>query len=306
MRKDGSRVIVSLSISPVRGRRGNIVAASVIARDITERHRYERRLRYLADHDQLTGLLNRRRFEEDLKRELARVGRYRSRGALLSIDLDNFKPINDYAGHAAGDAVLVEIAQALRQRLRTTDVIGRLGGDEFGVVLLGVRPDEARRTAEDLSDAIETARPAFGGKVMRVGASVGVAPFEADDATAAELLVHADLAMYAAKTSGGHGVVLYAPEEARQARMMMRQSWSDRIRAALKNDGFVLIAQPILDLNTGRYVWTLPSDNVPYQFHVKVEAVDRATNIGDAVTAELVKVDLATPKVRILNVEPSK
>jgi len=120
--------------APVRDAGGTIVAAAVIARDMTERLQYEGRLRYLADYDQLTGLYNRRRFEEEVKHELARSGRYHAPGAVLSIDLDNFKSNNDSAGHAAGDAVLMTVARVLKRRLRSADVMARLGGDEFVVV----------------------------------------------------------------------------------------------------------------------------------------------------------------------------
>ncbi|MBV8429843.1 MAG: PAS domain S-box protein, partial [Solirubrobacterales bacterium] len=111
LRKDGEEIVVSEAMTPVKDDRDRVVAAAVIARDVTERRHYEERLRYLADYDQLTGLCNRRRFEEEIKRELARAGRYCNPGAVLSIDLDNFKSINDFAGHAAGDAVLTAVAR---------------------------------------------------------------------------------------------------------------------------------------------------------------------------------------------------
>ena len=106
-------ITVSLTVSPVTDANGRIVSTAIIARDTTERVRYEERLRHMADHDQLTGLFNRRRFDEQLKRELARAGRYAAHSAVLSIDIDNFKGINDSAGHAAGDAVLVQVARVL-------------------------------------------------------------------------------------------------------------------------------------------------------------------------------------------------
>ena len=199
VRKDGSTIVVSLTVSPARDTRGRIVCAAIIARDVTDRSRYEERLRHLADHDQLTGLFNRRRFEEELKRELARSGRYHSHGAVLSIDIDNFKSINDSAGHAAGDAVLREVASLLDRRFRASDIVARLGGDEFAVLLSAAEVNEARAAAHDLLATIHGSNTVFGGKPLRVTASIGVAAFESDDATAAELLTGADLAMYAAK-----------------------------------------------------------------------------------------------------------
>ena len=132
VRKDGSVIAVSLTVSPVTDANDLIVSAAIIARNTTERVRYEERLRHMADHDQLTGLFNRRRFDEQLKRELARAGRYAENSAVLSLDVDNFKGINDSAGHAAGDAVLVHVARVLAERSRAADVVARLGGDEIG------------------------------------------------------------------------------------------------------------------------------------------------------------------------------
>jgi diguanylate cyclase (GGDEF)-like protein/PAS domain S-box-containing protein len=267
IRKDGKRVAVSLTVSPVRDASGNVALASIIARDITERKRYERRLRYLADHDQLTGLINRRRFEEDLKRELARAGRHHSLGAVLSIDIDKLKSINDSAGHSAGDTVLIAVANVLKARFRAADVVARVGGDEFSVLLVEVTPEQARAAAFDLRAAVgSSCRPMYGGRRLGVTVSIGVAAFESDDATSAEVLVNADLAMYAAKAAGGDGVVLYSRREAERARALTRQPWSERIRDALGRDRFVLHFQPILDLRTdtlthGEFLLRMRGDN---------------------------------------------
>ncbi|HEX4281077.1 MAG TPA: EAL domain-containing protein [Solirubrobacteraceae bacterium] len=252
MRKDGSVITVSLTVSPVTDANGRIVSTAIIARDSTERVRYEERLRHMADHDQLTGLLNRRRFDEQLKRELARAGRYASHSAVLSIDIDNFKGTNDSAGHAAGDAVLVQVASVLSSRFRSTDVVARLGGDEFAVLLSAVGADEARAAAEDLLSEIRNSPASYGGRPFRISASIGVVAFESDDATAGEVLVNADLAMYAAKTAGRDRVVVYTAPEARKARAMAKLSWSQRIQDALDRDRFVLHLQPILELATGQ------------------------------------------------------
>ena len=252
VRKDGSVIALSLTVSPVTDANGRIVSTAIIARDTTERVRYEDRLRHMADHDQLTGLLNRRRFDEQLKRELARAGRYEAHTAVLSIDIDNFKSINDSAGHAAGDAVLVQVARVLTNRFRLTDVVARLGGDEFAVLLSAVGVAEARAAAEDLLAEIRNSPATYGGKPFRISASIGVTAFESDDATAGEVLVNADLAMYAAKTSGRDRVVVYTAPEARKARAMARLTWSQRIQDALDRDRFVLHLQPILELATGQ------------------------------------------------------
>ena len=252
VRKDGSTIVVSLTISPVRDADDKIVSVVVIARDITNQKRDEDRLRHLAEHDQLTGLVNRRRFDQELKRELAKAGRYHSHSAVLSVDIDNFKAINDSAGHAAGDAVLTEVADVLRGRFRSTDVVARLGGDEFGVLVTAVGIEEARAAADDLLGTIR-ARPAmYGGMPFRITASIGVTAFQSDDVTASEVLVNADLAMYAAKAAGRDRVVVYTPDEARKARAMAKLTWSQRIQDALERDRFVLHMQPILELASGK------------------------------------------------------
>ncbi|HET6867006.1 MAG TPA: EAL domain-containing protein [Solirubrobacteraceae bacterium] len=252
VRKDGRVIAVSLTVSPVTDANGRIVQCAIIARDMTERVRYEERLRHMADHDQLTGLFNRRRFDEELKRELARAGRYAEHSAVLSIDIDNFKGINDSAGHAAGDAVLCHVAGVLDHRSRASDVVARLGGDEFAVLISAVGEREARTVAEHLLTEIRSSPAAYGGKPFRVTGSIGVATFESDDATAGEVMVNADLAMYAAKTSGRDRVVVYTPSEARKARAMAKLTWSQRIQDALNRDRFVLHLQPILELATGQ------------------------------------------------------
>ncbi len=253
IRQDGAQIVVAQAMTPVREPDGQVIAAALLARDVSERRWYEERLRHLAECDQLTGLCNRRRFEEELKRELSRAGRYCQGGAVLSVDLDNFKSTNDFAGHVAGDAVLSAVARVLKRRFRSGDVVARLGGDEFGILLSGVDGDAARKTAEDLLVAIHSCRPLFGGKSFRITASIGVTTFEGDEATSSELLINADLAMYAAKAAGRDRVVLYTTSEGRRARATAKLTWAERIRDALdRDDGFVLHMQPILDLATDR------------------------------------------------------
>ncbi len=246
--RDGRRVIVSLTVSPVRDGTGAIVSAAVMGRDVTERRRYEERLRHLADHDPLTGLLNRRRFEHELRRELSRAARERSGGAMLSLDLDTFKAVNDSAGHAAGDTVLVEVARTLEDTLRESDVIARLGGDEFAVLLPGADVDAAGVAAEHLLEALRRCRVEIDGVTFKVGASIGGVTFPDDATEAGELLTGADLAMYLAKQQGRDRVVVFTPEEADAARTDASVNWSERIRRALSDDDLELYWQPIVRL----------------------------------------------------------
>jgi diguanylate cyclase (GGDEF)-like protein len=160
----------------------------------------------MADHDPLTGLLNRRSFERALSRHAAGIRRYGSTGALLVLDLDGFKHVNDTHGHVAGDELIISCARALAGRLRATDVLARLGGDEFAVLLPHGGQDEAVKLARALVDVV---RSAGGTERARVTVSVGVAHFDDIMVTAEEVLVRADRAMYEAKAAGRDGHAVY-------------------------------------------------------------------------------------------------
>jgi diguanylate cyclase (GGDEF)-like protein/PAS domain S-box-containing protein len=248
---DGHVVPVDLSCTVVRDANGEPLHILSQVQDITERKRFEGQLQYLADHDSLTGLYNRRRFEEELTRELSSAQRYESRLAVLAIDLDDFKYINDSLGHSIGDELITRVGHALRGRLRRTDVLARLGGDEFAVILPRIDEASALEVAEGLLEAVgEVDLVGLGGRGRgKVSASVGVSIFDAaSQLTAEELLVEADIAMYDAKEAGRARAILYDATEDREERMLARMTWADRIRDALANDGFVLHAQPMMSL----------------------------------------------------------
>jgi diguanylate cyclase (GGDEF)-like protein len=178
-------------------------------RDLRALHATTTRLRHLADHDALTGLANRRRFEQELARHLAHVRRYGPEGAALVLDLDRFKPVNDTHGHAAGDRLLARVACVLRERLRTTDVVARIGGDEFAVLLPRVDRAGAEAVARSLVATVREEVLAAGAHAVTI--SAGVVLFEDCTATGAEgALAAADLAMYDAKAAGGDGHAFYA------------------------------------------------------------------------------------------------
>jgi diguanylate cyclase (GGDEF)-like protein len=261
-RVDDRRVVVhstdelgalAVSFNTMQDEVARTAVALVGARD--ELRTSRRHLQHLAATDPLTGLSNRRHFEEELEQEV--TARTRSTGpsqtaALLVLDLDNFKYVNDSHGHAVGDGVLQQIAILLSQRLRADDVIARLGGDEFAVLLRNVPVTRVVSIARALGDAIRSSRFTLEtGQHLRLSVSIGITTFgSADDLTPAELMVNADIAMYDAKASGRDRVSV-AATDVHQARAKTRHTWLQRIREAVDTDRLELHAQPILHLASG-------------------------------------------------------
>jgi diguanylate cyclase (GGDEF)-like protein len=220
-------------------------------RDVTAQKGIQADLRRLADHDGLTGLFNRRRFEEELGRATAGAARYGGGLAALMVDVDNFKYVNDTLGHKAGDELIQSIARLLAARLRDTDVLARLGGDEFAVLLPRTDAAGARTVAETLLEAVRHDDILIGGRRASVTASIGVAMLGGADPGGAQLMVDADLAMYQAKMGGRDRMAVFTAAGAQRTRLETRFTWVERIRRALEQDEFVLHSQPILDLRSG-------------------------------------------------------
>jgi diguanylate cyclase (GGDEF)-like protein len=248
-RKDGTVYVEEQTITPVTGADGTIRHFVAVKQDVTQRRRTEERIRYLALHDPLTDLGNRRSVEESLERVVARARRG-TPGSLLLLDLDHFKVVNDTLGHAAGDTVLVELARLLGTLRRPGDEIARLGGDEFVLVLEGIPAEAGRMVAERLRRAVHEHRFEVGGRRFDLGVSVGVVPIDGRLA-AASLLAIADSALYSAKERGRNRVVVLdgtaAPTPLSEASV-----WASRIKDALKERRLVLAYQPIFRLETGR------------------------------------------------------
>jgi diguanylate cyclase (GGDEF)-like protein/PAS domain S-box-containing protein len=237
---------VLLTKSIVRDVQGRPLYVVFQIQDISERKELAVRLEYLIDHDFLTGLYNRRRFEAELARHAERVARYEAKGAVLEIDLDNFKDVNDAFGHKAGDDLLKGVAGALRHRVRQTDVLARVGGDEFAVLLPEADAGEARSVADSILRTLSQQVAVLGERSIHITASVGVALF--DGLGAAAVLAFADQAMYEAKQEGRNRAAIYSPGEGRREQVSARLAEAEMIRSALQEERFILYAQPILDL----------------------------------------------------------
>ena len=250
--RNGKQIPVSMVMIAHTGPDGHVEFYSLIARDISERKRFEQQLVQLANHDPLTGLYTRRRFQEEVDRHLAEARRYGVHGALVFVDLDQFKDVNDSLGHPAGDALLVRVSALLRERLRETDIIARMGGDEFAVLLAHTDRTQALALTERLLDSLRKTTIEAEGRPINVTASIGIALFPEHATTLDDLLARADLAMYQSKENGRNQFSLYAPDRDLQADSQSRLSWQRRIREALDRDLFQLQAQPILDLRTNR------------------------------------------------------
>ena len=249
-RWNGSSFPVRFTSSPI-SERGKLTGAVLTFNDVTERKRFEAQLQYLADHDPVTGLYNRRRFEQELARHMAYDARYETGGAVLALDLDNFKYINDTLGHKAGDDVIARVARNIRERLRETDTLARLGGDEFVVLLPEAGIEQAQAVATVILESVRQQPVMVGEQRIRVTVSIGITCFGHRSGLAGEeLLVEADLAMYEAKEAGRDRHALYTPMTVRQAQIESRLAWVERVRKALDEDLFTLYSQPVFSVET--------------------------------------------------------
>jgi diguanylate cyclase (GGDEF)-like protein/PAS domain S-box-containing protein len=237
---------VLVTVSLVRDARGQPLYVVKQVQDIAERKELAARLEYLIDHDFLTGLFNRRRFQQELVQEAERVSRYGANGAVLMIDLDNFKDVNDAFGHKAGDDLLKGVAGALKHRIRQTDVVARVGGDEFAMLLPETDADQAQIVADGIVKTLGQQVAVLGERSIHISACVGVAMF--DGLRAAEVLEFADVAMYEAKQAGRNRVAVYRQGGGHREQLSARLLEAERVRNAMEEERLLLYCQPILDL----------------------------------------------------------
>jgi len=249
--KDNSTLNIVWQHSRLQSSLPNSPVILSVGMDMTARKKAELRLAWLADHDSLTGLYNRRRFEQELEDAIASAVQDQKTGALLFFDLDQFKYVNDTSGHAAGDRLLLMLSKQIPTILRESDIIGRLGGDEFGVILIHANAIVATHVAKKILDNIRETEFQVGDRVHRISASIGVALFPEHGTDVQDLLARTDLAMYHVKETGRGGWYLLSADDISHKVMQERVLWKQRIEIALTEKLFVLHVQPIVNIKTG-------------------------------------------------------
>ncbi len=248
IRRDGNEIYVESTASPIRDGSGAVSGGVLVFHDVSEARELNRRLSYHASHDVLTGLVNRREFENRMERALKSAKARETSYALCVLDLDQFKIVNDTCGHSAGDALLGQVGALLKSKVRWRDTLARLGGDEFGILLESCSLDEAMRTAEALREAVRNFKFTWEERTFRLGASIGVVPISADNADVASVLSAADSACQAAKEAGRNRVHSFEENDIDLMRRRREMQWAARINNALEEGRFELFRQTILPL----------------------------------------------------------
>jgi diguanylate cyclase (GGDEF)-like protein/PAS domain S-box-containing protein len=248
IRRDGNELYIESTASPIRNDRGEVTGGVLVFHDVSESRELNRRLSYHASHDLLTGLVNRREFEARLERALKSARARETAYALLYVDIDQFKIINDSCGHGAGDTLLSQVGALLKGRIRWRDTVARLGGDEFGLLLESCSQEEAVKTAEQLREAIREHRFSWDDRTFRLGASIGVVAITDDSETVATLLNAADSACQAAKEAGRNRIHTYRQNDIDLMRRRREMQWAARINNALEENRFDLYRMTIAPL----------------------------------------------------------
>ena len=248
MSHEGGKIEVQDSAAPIRDRDGAILGAVVVFHDVTEIQSMARRMAFLASHDPLTGLLNRREFETRLNQVLESAQAGRREHALLYLDLDQFKIVNDTCGHIAGDELLKQLANHMQKEIRASDVLARLGGDEFGVVLEDCSVDKAKQIADLLRQSVKDFRFLWESRTFEIGVSIGLVPISRDSGGITEVLSAADSACYVAKDHGRNRIHIYQPGDRAMAQRRGEMQWVHRLRQGLENNSFDLYCQAIVPL----------------------------------------------------------
>ncbi len=248
-RRDDVRFYVKISRSPIRGSDGNAYGSVIVFHDVTEQQEMAERLSYQASHDVLTGLINRREFENFVEYALHSARKNDIRHCVCYADLDQFKIVNDTCGHVAGDELLRRLASGLPSLLRETDVFARLGGDEFGVLLEDCSLEDATEFCERLRKYVKEHRFMWDGKVFEIGVSIGVIEITSGCESVASILSAADIACYAAKDMGRNQVHVYQRADSESGRRHSEIELVSEITRAIEEDRLTLFFQDIVAIN---------------------------------------------------------
>ena len=246
--RDGREIAIEDSAAPIRNRDGRIIGVVMVFHDVTQSRKLAHQLSWQASHDALTGLVNRREFETRLQRALESARTDDGQHALLYLDLDQFKVVNDTCGHVAGDELLRQLSKVKEDLLRGSDTLARLGGDEFGVLLEHCPLDQAARIAEVLRQATQDFRFAWEDRVFEIGVSIGVVPVTAGSGSIGSVLSAADMACYAAKEAGRNRVHVYRESDSDMLQRRGEMLWVNRLTDAINQHRFVLFRQAIVPL----------------------------------------------------------
>ena len=236
---------VEISVSPLTSDSKDILGVVLVLHDTSEVRGLTRQMSYQASHDALTGLVNRREFERRLQEamELAHAGD--STHALCYLDLDRFKMVNDTCGHTAGDNMLRELASLIKEAVRDSDTVGRIGGDEFALLLIGCPLDKARQIADNVVRKVNDFRFVWKDKIFNVGVSIGLVELGREGGTIEDIMSSADSACYIAKKRGGSHIHVYSAREEATARQSGEIHWLQKLQGALRDNRFELYFQPI-------------------------------------------------------------
>ena len=245
--RGGRELAIHNSAAPIRDRAGHLLGTVVVFRDVSRERRLRRALSYQATHDALTGLLNRREFEHRLHAALAETrGDAPLEHALVYVDLDQFKIVNDTCGHPAGDRLLKQVTTLLQTRVRGSDTLARLGGDEFGILLQDCGREQAMKIADGLRQSIHEFRYEWDGQQLQIGASIGIVAIDRSSDSVAALMSAVDVACYAAKDGGRNRVHVYESDNVPVRHKEMQ--WVSRLQRACDDGRLEIFFQPIVPI----------------------------------------------------------
>ena len=280
--RNGSSYDIQYSITPLSTLDGGSIGSVLVIQDVTESRKMLRQLSYSASHDDLTHLANRVSFENHLKQLLQAVHNTHQRHVLVFIDLDRFKAVNDSAGHAAGDALLRELASLMLSMLRTSDVLARLGGDEFGLLLPDCNIESARFISGRIISAINEYQFRWEGRLHRIGASAGITLIDEKNHVATEVMSQADIACYAAKNSGRGRVCVYEPQQS--------QTHASRELLSFDEQKHIIAHNPMLMIARG-----VASPRIPETFSFWLLSLRLGTEDGDVIEEHIFRTGLVDP-----------